>query len=114
LAKTISKDVQKLTESVDEFLNMGAEVTGVIFEGVDTKSLSIKLTSFLAARYNGTSLYLAIDQERIERNLKIIDMRDRKDYTLARIAKILGISTTTVHSVVMNHKTVTITGDFDE
>tara|TARA_R110002012_G_scaffold163691_4_gene326084 strand:+ start:115 stop:471 length:357 start_codon:yes stop_codon:yes gene_type:complete len=115
MAKTVSNDVQKLTECISDFFNVGAEDIGSRYEGKNNKNdLAVDLAAFIAARFNGTELYLRIDSQRIERNLKILDLRQRKKYTLKRIADILNISTTTVHSVVMNPRTVIITGDFDE
>ena len=115
MAKTVSKDVQKLTECIGDFFNLEAEPVGSSCKGKNDKNdLAVNLATFIATRFNGTELYLRIDSQRIERNLKILDLRQRKKYTLKRIADILNISTTAVHSVVMNPRTVIITGDFDE
>ena len=114
MAKTVSKDVQKLTDCIKDFFLLGATTPGSQKDEINKKQLAVDLAKFIAVRFNGTELYLSINEERIKRNLKILDMRERKNYTFKQISEILGLSTTAVHSVVMNHRTVTITGDFNE
>ncbi len=76
--------------------------------------MAVDVARFLACRFNRSTLYMGIHADKEERNHRIIQLREKKNLTFEQIAKTLGLSVSTVHSVVMNKGTVTINGDFGQ
>lgn len=79
---------------------------------MEAKTMAVNVAGFLAKRFNRSTLYLGIHADKEERNRKIIHLRETKKLTFDQIARTLGVSASTVHSVVMNKDTVTINGEF--
>lgn len=106
--KTISKDVHSISGAIKDFL---------VGEGKDkkeAKAVAVALAEHLAMRFNGDTLYLSIDMDKINRNKDIIRLREKRGMTLEQISKTLDISKSTVYSVVMKADSVLISGKFSE